>query len=159
VIDHRLRTEPASWTTTPGTNVRTTSLQSNASNAGVGTYKDNYWDDRGNRQHGRQMPTVRLVPAASPPLRVDASAKRPAAVLSPATVSKARGSSRDPTEWSRVRDRDPLYDSEFQRPLTGPTNENSQRRWSSAPIAPPPPPAAPALRWRWSVEWNRWVSY
>jgi hypothetical protein len=156
VIDHRLRTEPASWITTPGTNVRNTSVQSNASSAGVGRYRDNYWDDRGDRQHGRPLPRVQLVPAADPPPRVDASAKRPAAVLTPATVSKARGSSRDPSSWSR--DPDPLYDSYINRPLTGP-NENSQRRWSSAPIAPPPPPAAPAPRWRWSAEWNGWVSY
>ncbi len=151
VIDHRLRTEPSSWNTAPGSLVRQASLRSNASDAGVGAYKDNHWDARGTRQYGRTLPQVRLVPPAAPPTNVDTSAKRPAAVLTPASASKARGSDRDPNAWSS---RDSLYDGQYQRPLT----EQSQRRWSSAPI-PPPPPAPPAQRWRWSYEWNRWVSY
>ena len=145
MIDHRLRTEPSSWITTPGNLVRTASLRSTASNAGVGTYKDNYWDESGHRQHGRTLPQVRLVPPAAPPTPVDTSVKRPAVVLTPATASKARGSARDP-----------LYDDQYQRPLA----EQSQQRWSSAPIPPPPPaPSAPRWppTWRWSYVWNKWV--
>ena len=145
VMDYRRRAEPSSWITTPGNLVRTASLRSNASDAGVGVYKDNHWDERGHRQHGRTLPQVRLVPPAAPPTPVDTSVKRPAVVLTPATASKARGSARDP-----------LYDDQYQRPLA----EQSQQRWSSAPIPPPPPaPSAPRWppTWRWSYVWNKWV--
>ncbi len=90
---------------------RQPSVHSTASSAGVGRSRDNYCSDDGYRMQGRP-PRVVLAPAAETP------AKRPAADLSPATVSKARGFPRESSVFFRAnRVADPIYDPTYHPAL------------------------------------------